>query len=381
MTDQLRVGIVGAQRGTSLIPGFRAQGAEVTSLCARNEDFLNSQADRFGVAERITNYQALLESEIDVVVVATPMHLHVPHTLQALKAGKHVISEVTGAVSVEQCRDLVDGVEAARDAGASYMLGENACFSPKNILIKNLVDAGLFGDIYYAEGEYIHDIKPIHYSEDGGPTWRTVWQVGVNGCTYGTHSLGPILDWFNERVASVMCIGSGIHTSPENKAEDTTTMLCKLDSGALVKIRVDMLSNRPHGSGYSSLQGTSGCYEGPRALGDQDKIWLERFGSDSTTRETIDTDPYQWRPLSDLEGEYLPACWTEVPDNVHGPDYGAGEYHMIGEFLQAIREERDPAIDVYRAVDMTLPGLLSQVSIERGGEPISVPNFRAGNWS
>ena len=144
MTDQLRVGIVGAQRGTSLIPGFRAQGAEVTSLCARNEDFLNSQADRFGVAERITNYQALLESEIDVVVVATPMHLHVPHTLQALKAGKHVISEVTGAVSVEQCRDLVDGVEAARDAGASYMLGENACFSPKNILIKNLVDAGLF---------------------------------------------------------------------------------------------------------------------------------------------------------------------------------------------------------------------------------------------
>ena len=69
------------------------------------------------------------------------------------------------------------------------------------------------------------------------------------------------------------------------------------------------------------------------------------------------------------------------PDNVHGPDYGAGEYHMIGEFLQAIREERDPAIDVYRAVDMTLPGLLSQVSIERGGEPISVPDFRAGNWS
>ena len=51
MTDQLRVGIVGAQRGTSLIPGFRAQGAEVTSLCARNEDFLNSQADRFGVAD------------------------------------------------------------------------------------------------------------------------------------------------------------------------------------------------------------------------------------------------------------------------------------------------------------------------------------------
>lgn len=124
------------------------------------------------------------------------MQLHVPHSLEALEAGKHVLSEVTAGVSLEQCRDLVTGVEAARSLGVRYMLGENSCFSPQTILIKNLVNEGLFGEIYFAEGEYVHDIKSIHYSEDGSPTWRTVWQVGVNGCTYGTHSLGPILDWF-----------------------------------------------------------------------------------------------------------------------------------------------------------------------------------------
>ena len=79
MNDILRVGVLGAQRGTSLIPGFRAhEGVEVSALCARNEEFLNKQADRFGVPQRFTDYRALLESEIDIVVVATPMQLHVP---------------------------------------------------------------------------------------------------------------------------------------------------------------------------------------------------------------------------------------------------------------------------------------------------------------
>ena len=308
------------------------------------------------------------------------MQLHVPHSLQALDAGKHVMSEVTADVSLEQCRDLVTGIEAARSLGVRYMLGEKSCFPPQTILIKNLVNEGLFGEIYFAEGEYIHDIKSIHYSEDGSPTWRAVWQVGVNGCTYGTHSLGPILDWFDERVASVVCTGSGTHTAPHNVADDTSTMLCKLESGALVTIRVDMLSNRPHSSGYSSLQGTKGCYEGARGLGDRPKIWLDGFGSESSDRSSIDTAPYQWRSLSDLEREHLPPGWSEVPDEVHGPDYGAAEYHMIGEFIQAIREKRDPAIDVYRAVDFTLPGLLSQTSISRGGEPVGVPEFRRGGW-
>ena len=62
--------------------------------------------------------------------------------------------------------------------------------------------AGLFGEIYYAEGGYIHDCHEIQYDADGNPTWRVTWQVGRNGCTYGTHSLGPVLEWLDDRLAS-----------------------------------------------------------------------------------------------------------------------------------------------------------------------------------
>ena len=52
-------------------------------------------------------------------------------------------------------------------------------------------------------------------------------------------------------------------------------MICKTTRGGLIEIRVDMLSDRPHNLNYYSLQGTKGCYEAARGLGDRPKIWLE----------------------------------------------------------------------------------------------------------
>ena len=53
---------------------------------------------------------------------------------------------------------------------------------------------------------------------------------------------------------------------------------------------------------------------------------------------------------------------------------------MVRDILDAIREEKDPSIDVNRALDFTLPGLMSQASIKDGGRPIRIPDFRAGEW-
>jgi predicted dehydrogenase len=259
-------------------------------------------------------------------------------------------------------------------------MAENTCFSPNNLIIQKMVREGLFGEIYFAEGEYVHEIKSLHYDADGSPTWRSKWQVGVNGCTYATHSLGPVLEWFGERVDSVVCLGSGRHTAPEHEMEDTTTMLCKTTSGALIKIRVDMLSNRPHGGGYFALQGTKGCFEAARGLGDKPKIWLEDFGKASANRETIDADPYEWRPLDDYREKFLPDIWKDAPPEAFASGHGGTDFFVVSDIIEAIREEKEPAIDVNRALDFTLPGLLSQKSISEGGRPIRVPDFRAGEW-
>ncbi len=92
-------------------------------------------------------------------------------------------------------------VDACARSKAVYMMAENYLYNRTNALVKNMVDAGLFGEIYYAEGEYLHELSALHHMPDGSPTWRAYWQVGVNGCTYPTHSLGPCLEWVGERVA------------------------------------------------------------------------------------------------------------------------------------------------------------------------------------
>ncbi len=359
MADQLRVGIVGAGRGSSYVAPFKAiVETEVTAFCDVNSDTLQNVAERFGVPHQFTEYDALLEA-VDIVVLATPENLHVPQSVAALAAGKHVISEVTAAVNLEECYDLV---RAVRNSDAKYTMAENTCYSKHNVLIRNMVAQGLFGDVYFGEGEYLHNIKSLHHDQSGNPTWRYYWQVGINRCNYATHSLGPVLQWFGERVVSVCCLGTGVNTDPEHAMEDTVMMLCKTESEGLIKIRIDMLSNRPANS-YFSLQGTAGCYESSRGLGAAPKIWLSEFSVSE-----------QWRPLSQFE-DLLPERWQTPPDEAAEAG-DLGEYFKVRDFVGRILNDTDPPLDVYTALDFTVPGLVSEQSIAQGGAPIAVPDFR-----
>ena len=210
-----------------------------------------------------------------------------PQAILALQRNIHVLSEVPAAISLDECHRLLD---AAKKSKAKYMMAENYCYIKENVLIKGMVRQGLFDDIYFADGEYVHD-KNLHHDSNGMPTWIYYWQVGRNGVTFRTHSLGPILEWFDERISTVSCLGTGVHTDPEHIMEDTVLMLCKTESGALIKIRLDMLSNRPPNVAYYSLQETKGCYEAPRGLGDDHKVWL-----------ASDSMDYAWKPLKGYEG-------------------------------------------------------------------------------
>lgn len=360
----LRVGIVG-RRGGSTAAGLRAAGAEVTALCELDSEALGRMGEQLGVAlaRRFLRYEDLLEcGEVDAVVVGTPMHLHAPQCVAALEAGKHVLSEVTAAVSLAQCRDLL---AAVRRSGRVYMLAENYCYLRQNVLVRELAQLGAFGDRYYGEGEYIHDVKGLHHHADGSPTWRAQWQVGVNGCTYGTHSLGPVLQWLGrEPIASVTCLGSGVHTDPEHAIEDSVVMLCKLDSGRLARVRLDMMSNRPHAMTNYTLQGTDGCYESARAAGERDRIWLRRHGE------------VRWHDLDEL-ADALPLWYREGAEQAARAGHGGGDFFVARDFVRACLGEIAPPIPVEDAVAWTVAGLCSQESISRGGMPIPVPSVEA----
>jgi predicted dehydrogenase len=366
--EQIRVGIAG-QRGGAFLAGLRAlPGVEVAALCEIDETRLREQAEKHDIPGRFARFTDMLDA-VDAVVIATPMQLHTPQAITAMKAGKHVLSEVTAAVSLAECWQLLDAVKTS---GKTYMLSENYCYTRDNVLVREMARKGMFGALYFGEGEYLHDVKDLHHHADGRPTWRYYWQVGQNGSTYPTHSLGPVMQWFtavdpNERLDYVICLGSGRHTDPEHPHDDTSVLLCKLRSGKLIKVRVDMMSNRPHQMTYYALQGTTGVYEASRVAGQPGQVWFGENRAGDHHR--------QWVPLSEY-AEHLPDYWKNPTEEAKRAGHGGGDYFIVRDWIEAIRTGAPPPIDVYTGLEWTAAGLCSQISIDNGGVPIKVPDFR-----
>jgi hypothetical protein len=143
-------------------------------------------------------------------------------------------------------------------------------------------------------------------------------------------------------------------------------MLAKTARGGLIKIRVDMLSNRPHAMTNYSLQGTEGCYESARSRLEPDKIWLADLAEDANT----------WMELQALEDDYLPEMWRNPPEAALKAGHGGGDYFEVLDFLSSIIEGTPCPIGIHEALDMTLPGLVSQASILDGGAWMDVPDSR-----
>lgn len=362
----VKVGIVGAAgRGLGFFAAFEHNPHTViTALCDINEAGLLASATAHGIEQTYTDYETMLDkSGIDAVVIGTPMHLHASQSIAALERNISVLCEVTAGVSIEECRRVV---EAKKKSKATYMMAENYCYTQSVRLVSEIIKAGLLGELYYGEGEYVHEVKALEL-----PTpWRRKWQTGINGNTYCTHPLGPLYQWFgNQRAVSVCCFGSGHHYLDSEglpyEIEDSITTACRMASGGLVNLRLDMLSERPHNPSYLQIQGTKGCYESPRGLGDSPKIYLmERH------------EPYTWHPLEELSEEFLPDNWLHPSKEALAAGHGGGDFMQVQDFVDALVEGKEPPIGIYESMDMTLAGLASQISIANGSVWTDVPDPR-----
>ena len=129
MSDATRIGIIGAGAITQVahLPALsRMRGVDVAAICDSDRAKARSVADRFGVPDTATDIEDLLEvDEIDAVIVATPNHLHEPHVLSALAAGKDVLCERPVALS---SRGVERILTAANRYGRKVIVGNNHRF-------------------------------------------------------------------------------------------------------------------------------------------------------------------------------------------------------------------------------------------------------------
>lgn len=371
LTGQLNVALVGAAgRGGTFRAALEANGARIHAVCDVDAERLAACAAAMGADEQYTDYAEMLDrSELDAVVIGTPMPLHAPQAMAALERGLHVLSEVPAAVSVPECQALV---AACRRSAAVYMMAENYTYMRPNVLVRELVRQGLFGEVYYGEGEYLHELKGLNEIT----TWRRKWQTGIAGVTYGTHSLGPLLQWMpGDRVTQVCCADAACrYRDPRGElyAQQTPVMLCRTARAGLLKIRVDMISDRPHAMTNYQLQGTDGAYESARGgPGEMGKIWLREL---SATPKWVPLDSLL--DIDSLADRFLPEIWRNPPEQARRAGHGGGDFFEVRDFVRAIRGEAPCAIGIHEALDMTLPGLISQQSILQGGAWLDVPDSR-----
>lgn len=142
------------------------KNAEIKAVC--DVDMLKAEqaAEEYGVSSYYSDYGELLKQEdIDVIIIATPDGLHAEQTIAALEAGKHVLCEKPMALTVQECRNMI---EASKRTGNKLMVGQICRYAPGFKLAKKMIDDGQIGELFFVESEYAHD-----YSENpGAGNWR-----------------------------------------------------------------------------------------------------------------------------------------------------------------------------------------------------------------
>lgn len=384
-------GSTGTGRGITFVDSAAALPGLVQLVAVCDLDAENCASWRARGGVRVyEDYQKLLEDpEVDAVCLATPVTLHARQAVAALNAGKHVLSEVPGAYELQECYDLVEAVERT---GLTYMLAENYCFQRPVMMVQEMVRRGVFGDLLYASGDYLHDCRDLFFHPDGQLTWRGQIHLQHKCNTYPTHSLGPVCQWLGinrtDKLKSLGAWGSpalaASHYVERNYGADhelaardawrlpNSIVTClNTEAGVLAEHRLDWVSPRPHHMNRYALQGTRAAY----ATGDahhEPLIWIQDRSETSATGVAGD-----WEPLFKYADEFEHPLWKSWGAEAASAGHGGGDYFVLREFCESVRDGRLPSIDVYDSVTWSSVTPLSRLSLEQGGAPQMVPDFKA----
>lgn len=184
---KLRVGFVGAGgicRGAHL-PAFQALSDECEIVAAADvaQDALDAcaLAAKLDVKQCYKDYRDMLDkANLDIVAVCTPNSWHYQPTMDAFAAGCHVLCEKPIAISADQAREMI---AAGHKAGKLFMVGQTLRFMKAGSLMKQWVDSGALGDIYWTRAQYLRNRgiprRPGFVSKElsqGGP----IYDIGVH---------------------------------------------------------------------------------------------------------------------------------------------------------------------------------------------------------
>lgn len=130
-------------------------------------DNVKIKADALALQYKATSYADISdllknEKETDVVVVCSPNGLHAAHTIEALKAGHHVLCEKPMAINVQACREMI---KEAEKAGKKLFVTKQNRFNPPVAAVKSAIDKGILGKVYSVQLSCFWNRNPDYYKD------------------------------------------------------------------------------------------------------------------------------------------------------------------------------------------------------------------------
>ena len=389
---KVRLGFVGVgSRGMYLLKvALGIDYVEIPAVCDLFQDRVQTAQKLVKESGRKTpagysngeeDFRRMVErDDLDGILIATSWEWHTPIAVASMKAGKYAGTEVPGTLKISECWELVDAYEKT---GVPCMLLENYCYTRDRMAVLNMVRKGMFGELTYAECAYQHDTRFVKFGPKGELLFRGEYALKHNGNNYPTHAIGPIANCLNinrgnkfEYLTSMSTQSLGLNkyiadkfgpdhpnAELEYKNGDINTTHIKCHNGEVITINFDTQSPRPSAGKYL-VQGTKGIWEG-----DQQVIHLEGRSKE-----------HQWEPFAKYKEEFDHPMWVKDGQAAAKTSHGGGDFFVIREFVNSIRDKRQPEIDVYDCATWSALVELTQTSVARGSMPVEFPDFTRGKW-
>jgi predicted dehydrogenase len=376
------------------------QDVEVNALCDIRPEAVEGAAGMVteSGADAPTGYtngeedfrNLVIRDDLDAVIIATPWLWHTPVAVAAMRAGKAVGVEVPAAVTLQECWDLVNTSE---DTRIPCMILENVCYRRDVMTVLNMVRQGLFGELIHCQGGYQHDLRGIKFQPGaeygpgatGEAVWRTHHSITRNGELYPTHGVGPVSKFLNintgnrlESLTSTASKARGLHNyiiaeggedhpsaNVRFRLGDVVTTVIKCANGETVVLSHDTNLPRPYSLNFR-VQGTGGLW-----MSDNRSIYLEG----------ISPEPHRWEPFSNYQESYDHPLWRRYTAESEGAGHGGMDFFVVHAFVESVKRQVPPPIDVYDAATWSVISSLSEQSVAEGSAPVRFPDFTRGRWS
>jgi len=404
-TEKVRIGLIGVGgRGRSHLGNLlRRDDVIVPAICdidpdanEQSQNMITKAGQKKAVVYDKSEFaflDLLAREDIDAVIISTPWLWHTRMAVAGMKASKRVGIEVSAANTLQECWDLVNTSE---ETGVPCMILENVCYRRDVMAVLNMVRQGIFGELAHCRCGYRHDLRGVKFNPgvvfgkdaEGEARWRTQHSIYRNGDVYPTHGAGPIATMLNinrgNRFVSITSTATkarGLHdyivNHPEGgkdhpnakikwKLGDVVTSLITTANSETILVTHDTNLPRPYSLDFS-VQGTKG-------LTDFDyntrRIYIEGK-----------SQPHRWDDMN--EGwlkKYDHPLWKRYGEYAEGAGHGGMDFFVVHAFVESLKRNEQPPIDVYDAAAWSAITPLSEKSITHGSEPQAFPDFTRGRW-